>query len=347
MIVIHIGLPKSGSTSIQTFLAANDGALRRLSIDYPRVGRGARKQHLNIAHELKGITDKSEADFGGLAELARHICNSKYDLTIFSSEIFETAPAKGIQELKRKLDRSNEAFRVVLVIRELLHLIPSSYAQKVRHGVNTFDFDRFFDLRIKELRISYFQTARRWADVFGWENLRVRLLDSRHLLNGDLIDDFLDVAGIDPSVPRIRSLPRRGPSNEASDWRVLEAMRGFFAQPSILDEQHALSRVFRRSDRKFDRRCIELAARDAGDAMGWTSDKGRYLDQSQARRCVDIYAEAICNLNKFLPRPLPDPLGLEEAGFVNREFLPELARIDEGERRTFFDLIAENLLHLM
>jgi hypothetical protein len=32
---------------------------------------------------------------------------------------------------------------------------------------------------------------------------------------------------------------------------------------------------------------------------------------------------------------------------VNREFLPELARIDEGERRTFFDLIAENLLHLM
>ena len=51
MIVIHIGLKKSGSSSIQAFLKANEDALQGLSVDYPPTGRAARAHH-NLALDI-------------------------------------------------------------------------------------------------------------------------------------------------------------------------------------------------------------------------------------------------------------------------------------------------------
>lgn len=41
------------------------------------------------------------------------------------------------------------------------------------------------------------RSARQWADALGWKSLRTRLVDCAHLLNDDLIDDFLNPASID------------------------------------------------------------------------------------------------------------------------------------------------------
>ena len=54
MIALHIGLKKSGSASIQSFLVANELLLFENGLDYPRVGRGKFKDHHNLACEIIG-----------------------------------------------------------------------------------------------------------------------------------------------------------------------------------------------------------------------------------------------------------------------------------------------------
>ena len=347
MIVIHIGLPKSGSTSIQSFLTTNEGELRRLSIDFLRVGRVPRKQHFNIAHELKGTKDKFDRKLGTVSEIRKYISRCVENTVVLSSESFEWVPEKRIQYLREQFSGLGRDIRIIVYIRLLEKLVPSSYSQKVRHGYSTYDFDEFFEIRMREPRTNYFESIRRWGEVFGWENLRVRLLDPRYLLNGDLIDDFLDAAGLDLSAPRLRRLPKLGQRNEASGWRVLEAIRGFYARPSLLSDIHTLSIFLSRADRKFDRQCIERAARDAGELCGWMADKGRYLTRAQGERCLDIYGRAIRDLNLHLPSKLPEPDALDVGGFSERDFLPELARIEPDGLSAFFDKVGLNLRHLV
>ena len=88
MIVIHIGLRKAGSTSIQSFLSANEDSLRRMAIDYPRVGRLERLTHSNIAWEILGRR-KFDPSYGTLSQLADYWREASSRMMIISSEMFE------------------------------------------------------------------------------------------------------------------------------------------------------------------------------------------------------------------------------------------------------------------
>jgi hypothetical protein len=57
--------------------------------------------------------------------------------------------------------------------------------------------------------------------------MRVRVLDSKFLLNCDLVDDLLTMAGLDVTPEDIRALERPGQANVPPGWRVLDAVRGF------------------------------------------------------------------------------------------------------------------------
>ena len=343
---IHIGLKKSGSASIQSFLAANDEALRSLSIDYALVGRQtrtflgvpslSRKAHHNLASEVMD-RGKFAAKFGTLSELVYHARCTPSKLTIISSEMFEGCEPGHVKDLYDALSVSERPSTIILLIRDLLSLIPSSYSQKIRYGVHNYNFDRFFEARIAETRVDYFSTAKTWADVFGWNNIKVRLLDSAHLTNGDLIDDFLSAIGVDVDDPRIRALPRLGRVNETSGWKILEATRALYGGDHGLAEQHPLVEFLAAKKRRFYKKRFEEVALDIGGRMGWAGDKGRYLTREQAHHALGLYAAAIEALNAHLTEPLPLPGELDARGFVEREFLPGADRIDSHELRFFYD----------
>ncbi|MGI9168933.1 MAG: hypothetical protein ACR2FH_01985, partial [Caulobacteraceae bacterium] len=125
MIVIHIGLKKSGSASIQSFLAANEDGLRRLGIDYPSVGRLGRKAHHNLAWEVSGRR-KFDAKYGSVSQLADYWREAHAKAMIISSEMFEECETAQVARLRDGLRRGTEPFRIVLVIRDLLDIMPSS-----------------------------------------------------------------------------------------------------------------------------------------------------------------------------------------------------------------------------
>ncbi len=329
MIIVHIGLRKAGSASLQNFLYANATALAAQGVDYPEAGRlgGERTAHLNLVHELIGAP-KFELRFGTLAELAAHWRASNAQTLIISSEIFERCSREQAARLQKLLQRDGEPFRIALFLRPLADIMASSYGQKVKFGLNTYDFDQFFDSRISEPRVDFFRTARKWASVFGWDSLAVRVLHPDHLHNGNLIDDFLALAGIADE-----GLVRTPDVNVTPGWQVLEAVRGLFGGQCRLPPEHLFADA---AEFCVDqRRMFGSLAMSVGARLGWT-DRGQYLTPAQSQRCHAIYAELVRLLNRHVGQALPAPQPI----IRDRPFLPSVEFIAADELRAFYDAVA-------
>ncbi len=340
MIVLHIGLRKSGSTSIQTFLAVNAEALKAMSIDYPLVGRVERAGHANFANELLGRA-RFRPESGALADLIDHRRSASAETMVVSTEMFEALPHDAVARLRDKIAALDEPVRIVLIVRDLVSLMPSSYAEKVRYGYKKHDFDRFFELRRASERVDYFATAKRWADVFGADKLKTIALGAR------LIEDFVTAAGL---PPRVAALPQPGVVNSASGWRVLEAMRAFHRGSQRLPIDHPINRAaaacagLDRPRAHPHQVQLETAARSAGDAMGWMTDRGSYMTTEQAQWCAKTYDDAIMAMNDHLGCDLPLQTGLASRDFVAREFLPNASMIPTEDLRAFYDGVGDRLL---
>jgi hypothetical protein len=256
-----------------------------------------------------------------------------------SSEMFEEVEPEAAMEMKVKflVARPSEEFRIYLVIRDLVALMPSSYAQKTKYANHGFDFDTFFAERMKMRRVCFFATAERWANAFGWKNLQVRVLDPAHLVNGDLIDDLLAVCGVTSQNDRCR-LRQTGVQNAAPGWRVLEATRALCNGDHGLEPNSPLRRKIekKREDKDFRIR-LGYCAENAGDMRGWNADRGRYLTRFQAQHCYETYRQTVSLLNEKLPYKLPLPANLDSRGFREREFLPDVSHIPPRELRGFYD----------
>ena len=338
MIVMHVGQAKAGSTTIQAFLADNEETLRQHSIDYPSAGRPSDICHRNIAFEIQGLKN-FRPDGGNLRLLADYCHQANAETIIVSAEVLESCDTEQALRLAELRRNATESVRVVLILRDLLSLVPSSYAQMVKVGFKTHDFDEFFEKRMQEQRVRYFETARRWADAYGWENLRVRPLDSDHLLNSDLIDDFLSQVDIDVGEPWVRALKRRGDKNSSPGWRVVEAMRALYSGRAALPENHPLADAVQHS--REQRRLVGRRGIKIGGKRGWNDDRGRYLTRNPAERCIEINESSIRELNEHLDKKLPLPLALDQRGFRARESKPDASMIPPGELREFYDEIGE------
>jgi hypothetical protein len=163
----------------------------------------------------------------------------------------------------------------------------------------------------------------------------VRSLDRSHLVNGDLIDDLLAVCGVTESTDKL-GLARTGIQNVSPGWRVLEAMRALSGGYHGLPSNHPLLGVVRRQGIPLGRCAIR-----AGEGRDWNTERGQYMTREQAQSCYEIYRRSVIKLNQHLPDKLPLPPDLDERGFCEREFMPDISRIPRQELAEFYDELWE------
>ena len=123
---LHIGLHKTGTTSLQSFFAANDKSFKQFSIVYPRAGRKKNKHNL-LAWSLRSVDDLSRL----LAAL--HEECSGFEHALVSCEEFSHAflDAAVLEQFCR-LARENFHVRVIIYLRRQDQLKESIYAEVVR-----------------------------------------------------------------------------------------------------------------------------------------------------------------------------------------------------------------------
>ena len=144
-LVVHVGPPKGGTTSIQFLLAARARALARRGIHVlaGKPGGGQRGTHNHLAAELGAAA--AAAWTPGWARLAAEIRGSGAPCFVLSGEALASPPARApcAAALGELADRERLAVEVVGYVRPQWQLLEAAYVQHVKVGRTTLPFDRF------------------------------------------------------------------------------------------------------------------------------------------------------------------------------------------------------------
>lgn len=171
--IIHIGTHKTGSTSIQDFLYANNVALKDMGILYPVKGITKWNGHHPIAWQLGVEHPYRDENLDVRGHLETLLMEYDFDKVVISSEDFEFLGGAGISTLKKWIPA--HSYQVVVYFRNFYRYIQSDYQQNVRSYSVRYSGtiqDFFIEFNFYE-RINYLNTLMKWSSIFSPENLRV------------------------------------------------------------------------------------------------------------------------------------------------------------------------------
>lgn len=198
-VVVHIGLNKTGTSSLQDFLALNTDALRAEGICYPRAGREGAAHH-----GLSAWLGSPEADADpSTSPVAQALLDEMQGMprVWLSSEDFHAQGLRGARNLARLLQ--GHSVRIVLYLREHLAYLASWYQQNVQASALSCSFASFCHFTHKPLS----EVADTWGQVFGHGQLTLRLYDRRSLVGGDVLLDFAAQVGLGGDLGRFVRKP--------------------------------------------------------------------------------------------------------------------------------------------
>ena len=215
-LTLHIGLSKTGTSSIQRTLAGQRAALQALGVYYPQspgvvnhallpaslVSDPGRLWAFNPAFwdgmapcdRLERFTEAWREEMAGLpAWVERCVISSE----MISGLLRDNDEVARLADLLR---RDFDPIEVVVYLRRQDRHSASAYSQWLRNGI----------LRPPSLPestwaenwlLDYADLLKRFADNFGQAAVRPRIYERETLRNGDVLDDFLHATGIALNPP--------------------------------------------------------------------------------------------------------------------------------------------------
>ncbi len=224
----HIGHPKTGTTSIQTFLLLNRARLRDAGLLYPRTGLRD-SAHRLICPTFYALRHDANRAAAVLADLLREIRASSLPLVVLSCE---SACGNNPRAFAPLLDVADVT--VVYYLRRQDHLAESLHAQRIR-GFLDMELRRADRCAVDERPpLDYGRTLRLFASVFGRDRLVVRGFERNALHERDAVRDFFKVIGV-PLPAGAKPAPS---PNAALKRRYLAFKRHCNALP-LLEAEHA------------------------------------------------------------------------------------------------------------
>lgn len=190
---LHIGLPKTGTSSIQQFFELNRTLLQDNGYLYPQTGIAKGSGHARIAEEVKN--NKKQV----LKYLKKELNNSKCDKFVISSENFFAFEEAAIKRLYRQLYRYR--VYVIVYLRRQDARVESGYLQVLRDAEFRFSgsIEDYLDFLLKyPRRIDYYEFLKPWAAVFGKDSVIVKVYEEESGTH-NLIPGFMATCGITPA----------------------------------------------------------------------------------------------------------------------------------------------------
>lgn len=322
-VVLHIGLPKTGSTSIQATLAQKRRDLARAGIFYPRLAGfhhhnllalpfGKRKLPRAFQLQLASYEQARELAERAWKTVAAETARKKPKTVVLSGEYFWKVQRHRAlrQQLSEAFPQATNIEIVAYLRRPSRHYV--SMLQQLLHASHTIP---------APVRLEYAKVLRRWAKT---GNLVLREYAPRHLLNGDIVDDFYVHFLGQPSGPRPRIATEKNVSLSPESMVVLQRVRRHL-HPK---DNHIITR---NSDR------LVAALRDAERRVGVRQTPLRlrprfanHLDQPHAddRRLERSFGFRFVHLKDSAKKgpivELPRPTEVEQVVGVDEERLAQI-----------------------
>jgi len=182
-VLIHIGMGRCGSSSIQQALSLKRSELAASGIHYPEINPG------EIAHHVLGLLadDKFEEAKQGWKEVIAGFERSGCTTLLVSTEFFIGISYRLFETISRLL--SGYLVEVIFIVRNQRELLPSIYAQWIKAGIAFQSFEHFFSITKQEWHFT--RIIERWADAYGSENMKCGMLRP----GGDSVEIFAECCG--------------------------------------------------------------------------------------------------------------------------------------------------------
>jgi hypothetical protein len=188
---LHVGMGKTGTTSIQQFCWANRALLERAGVTYPNLGVKAGAHH-RLSPHVPPFLAKSW-DFIDPADWAPQLAEGAHQPILLSSELMASAERSVIQRAAGILQRYFDV-QIIIYVRRIDNSIMASYNQTVKAGTQRMPIEDALPGMFEKLRID--RVLALWTEAFGAANITVRPYDRGQFLGGDILRDFCAVVGV-------------------------------------------------------------------------------------------------------------------------------------------------------
>ncbi len=225
-IKVHIGLHKTGTTSIQATLFRNRPRLLAAGINYLSLAENHsallyplfnNAPHLYRVNKAAGIdTEEKAANQNTQTEfLLRHALQENRSATfVISGEDLCALGPPGIARLRDWFNPYAADFRIVAYVRDPYATVNSLFQQRLRAG------ETWAQIVANPPRPRY-QRIGHWIDAFGRQHVDIRLFDRFRFAKGNLIADFLDAVGAPPQLVEELDLVRANSSiSREAGWLI-------------------------------------------------------------------------------------------------------------------------------
>ncbi len=209
-LILHIGLPKSGSTAIQQFLSANQSVLREFGLAWCQSLRGPNHVQLAVAcstqinHLSRTVGVHNERDRAALrTRVAKRLEQEldNHDTVLVSTEHLSSSltTPDDVARLASLLAGLTDDVLVVAVLRRGDYWLPSSYSEAVLNN-KEFDLDAEF-VHLREPLLDHHALLARWQGSFGADAVRlVPMLESDKADPSAVPFRVLDCVGVTPDA---------------------------------------------------------------------------------------------------------------------------------------------------
>ena len=231
-VYVHIGLPKTGTTFLQSAMWDGRDALAKAGCLVP----GERKPSAWwAASDLLGRRPRGSQGRripGAWDALSAQIRDWKGDRAVFSEELLSIANRRQIRKLVE--DLGDAEVHVVVTVRDLARVLPSLWQQEIRKG-RTWTWPEFLSsVRDPQsgsvtaaaafwMRFDLEKILGAWAAEVAPERIHVVVLPAHGAPSSTLLDRFAGAIGVDRSL--LESAAPTGRSNPALGADEVEVLR--------------------------------------------------------------------------------------------------------------------------
>lgn len=207
-VYLHIGAPKTATSTLQSVLAGNYKRLLGQGVLYPKLLRHGDAHHTLVCDLIEAYQGHSMADlwYGertrgeAWQDLHREIDEHRHriDKVILSSELFFGQTARLEDMLADIRDRlSGHQIKVVVYLRRQDQWYSSFFNQDVK-GVRQWSENAYEFYQTHQIfQHDYDKLLGIWSSAVGRENMLIRPYEPSQWTGGDIIQDFCAVTGIE------------------------------------------------------------------------------------------------------------------------------------------------------
>ncbi|MBN1638301.1 MAG: hypothetical protein JW866_05005 [Ignavibacteriales bacterium] len=276
-IYIHIGLPKTGTTTIQKSLYQNQDIFLKNNILIPDIGKSHMNTgstvHHNLYWELTGNRNFRK-NLGTWDDLIKKINISNNEKIIITSELFFSLPQREINKIKNYF--FDYSVHIIVYLRRQDLFFQSIWSQLIKAGYRDdyyLDFHDWLEDRMLSKQSDFDVILEKWSKVFGTKSIIVRILEKSQI-EGTLFNDFLTACDIQYKADYVISRD----ANISPGIKTLVLIQEIKKRLKCTSNTNARQRLY-------------SSLRRYGEKRGWDNEKANLIDMEMYKKITERYRE--------------------------------------------------------